>query len=132
MLNSVNIMGRLTSAPELKKTTTGLSVLNVTLACEQNAKNADGKRDTDFIPITAWRNNAEFISHFFKKGDMIAITGELQTRKYTDKDGNKRTALEVVANMANFGGGNSNSKPETDGTANFEEAAEIDNYDLPF
>ncbi len=105
MINNVTLMGRLTAAPELKTTTGGTSVTSFTLAVDRNYTPKGEEKQTDFINIVAWRNTAEFISKYFNKGDMIAVTGEIQTRKYTDKDGNKRTAVEVVASQASFCGG---------------------------
>ena len=102
-------MGRLTEAPELKTTNSGVAVTSFSIAVERNYAPKGQERETDFIRITAWRQTAEFVCKYFTKGSMIALQGELQTRKYEDKNGNKRTAYEVVANTVSFCG----SKAET-------------------
>lgn len=102
MTNVVVLDGRLTATPELKTTGSGTSVTTVTMAVERRFKSKDGEKITDFINCVAWRNTAEFITHYFKKGDPIAITGEIQTRKYKDKQGNNRVAVEVVITDARF------------------------------
>ena len=112
MLNIVVIMGRLTADPELKTTNSGISVTSFSVAVDRNFAK-DGNRETDFINVVAWRFTAEFICKYFRKGQMIAINGSLQQRSYTDKDGNKRTVYEIVADNANFCG----SKAESGGSA---------------
>lgn len=104
MINNIVIMGRLTATPEVKSTSGGVNYTNFTVAVERNVKNKDGERQTDFIPCTAWRGAADFIGRHFTKGRMIAVSGELQMRKYTDKDGNSRTAFDVLANNVSFCG----------------------------
>lgn len=114
MINNVTLLGRLTATPELKATPGGASVTNFCIAIDRRFQPKDGNKQTDFINCVAWRSTAEFISKFFKKGDPIALTGEIQTRKYTDKDGNARTAFEVIVNQAAFCGSknsNDNSEP---------------------
>lgn len=108
MLNIVVIMGRLTADPELKTTNSGISVTSFSVAVDRNFAK-DGNRETDFINVVAWRFTAEFICKYFRKGQMIAINGSLQQRSYTDKDGNKRTVYEVVADNANFCGSKAES-----------------------
>ena len=103
MLNSVIIMGRLTADPELRTTPNGLSVTSFTVAVDRNYKSGDEKH-TDFISVVAWRGTADFVTRFFKKGQMIAVQGSLQVRNYEDKNGNKRTAYEVVADNVSFCG----------------------------
>lgn len=103
MLNSVIIMGRLTADPELRTTPSGLSVTSFTVAVDRNYKSGDEKQ-TDFISVVAWRGTADFVTRFFKKGQMIAVQGSLQVRNYEDKNGNKRTAYEVVADNVSFCG----------------------------
>ena len=103
MLNSVIIMGRLTADPELRTTPSGLSVTSFTVAVDRNYKSGD-ERQTDFISVVAWRGTADFVTRFFKKGQMIAVQGSLQVRNYEDKNGNKRTAYEVVADNVSFCG----------------------------
>lgn len=102
MLNKVILTGRLTANPELKTTTGGISVTTFSIAVQRNYKNADGSYGTDFINIVAWRNQAEFISRYFEKGQLITVVGSLQSRNYEDKNGNKRTAFDVVAEEALF------------------------------
>lgn len=104
MLNKVILMGRLTADPELKHTQSGTAVASFTVAVERNIKNADGSRSTDFIRCVAWQQRAEFIKKYFAKGRMICVVGSIQTRSYTDQDGNKRTAVEVLADEFNFTG----------------------------
>ena len=102
MLNKVILTGRLTATPELKTTTGGISVTTFSIAVQRQYKSADGSYPTDFINIVAWRSTAEFITRFFEKGQLIAIVGSIQTRNYEDKTGAKRTAVEVVADEAQF------------------------------
>ena len=101
MFNLVILTGRLTADPELKYTQTNVPVCSFTIAVERKHKQGEDKQ-TDFINIVAWRNTAEFVSKYFSKGSMIGIEGAIQTRKYQDKDGNNRTAFEVVANNVQF------------------------------
>ena len=123
-MNYVTLMGRLTATPELKTTKqSGLSVTTFTIAVARRFQPKDGDKVTDFINCVAWRNTAEFICKYFEKGDPIAIAGEIQTRKYEDNDGNKRTAFEVMANQAYFCGKKSN-----DSNDNSENNAGRDNY----
>ena len=107
MLNVVAIMGRLTRDPELRQTTSGKSVATFTIACDRNKK--DG--GADWLPVTAWERTAEFICKYFQKGSLIAIDGRLQSRQYQDKNGNNRTAIEVVASNVHFSGKNEQPKP---------------------
>lgn len=102
MINCINIMGRLTDTPELKITNSGTNVTTFTVAVERQY--SKGEKQTDFIPVTAWRWTAEFVSKWFSKGQMIAVQGSLQTRKHQDKDGHNRTAFEVVAEQVSFCG----------------------------
>ena len=139
MINNVTLMGRLTAAPELKQTTSGTSVMAFCIAVDRRFQQKDGERQADFINCVAWRNTAEFIAKYFSKGDMIAVTGEIQTRKYQDKSGNNRVAVEVVINQASFCGSknsdsNADSAPQynayTDTNNNFTDVNGDD--DLPF
>ena len=109
MINNVTLMGRLTAAPELKTTKSGTTVTSFCIAIDRRYQPKEGEKQTDFINCIAWRNTAEFITRYFKKGDLIALTGEIQTRKYKDNDGNSRTAFEVVINQASFCGGKNNT-----------------------
>ena len=101
MFNLVVLSGRLTADPELKTTPNGVSVTSFSIAVERRYKQGE-ERQADFINIVAWRSSAEFICKYFKKGSMIGIEGSIQTRKYQDRDGNNRTAFEVVANNVQF------------------------------
>lgn len=109
MINSVVEMGRLTYEPELRSTPSGVSVLRFQIAVDRNYTAKNEERKTDFIDCVAWRSTAEFISRYFHKGDMIALEGSIQTSNFTDKDGNKRKQVEVVANNVSFCGSKSNS-----------------------
>lgn len=131
-MNNVTLLGRLTAAPELKTTPSGLPVTAFTIAVDRKFQK-DGEKITDFINCVAWRSNAEFISKFFRKGDPITIAGEIQTRKYQDKHGNNRVAVEVVINDARFvptkpNSNNDSTPPENN---DFTEASGFDE-DLPF
>ncbi|MBQ4313715.1 MAG: single-stranded DNA-binding protein, partial [Clostridia bacterium] len=98
MLNSIVLMGRLTADPELRTTSSNISVTSFTIAVERNfADRASGERQTDFIDIVAWRSTAEFVSRYFRKGQLVAVQGSLQSRKWQDRDGNNRTSWEVQA-----------------------------------
>ena len=101
MLNKAILMGRLVVEPELRHTPNSVPVLSFTLAVDRTYAK-DGKRETDFIDIVAWRSTAEFISKYFRKGQLIALSGSIQTRNWEDKDGKKRKSVEVVADEAYF------------------------------
>lgn len=109
MINTVALMGRLTFEPELKTTPSGVSVLRFQIACDRNFQRAGAERQADFIDCVAWRQTAEFISRYFHKGSMIAVEGSIQTSNYTDKNGNSRKQVEVVANNVSFCGGKNES-----------------------
>ena len=111
MLNIVAIMGRLVYDPELKTTPQGTSVCSFRIACDRSYTPKGQQRQADFIDVVAWRQSAEFVSKYFQKGSMIAIEGSLQTRKYQDKQGNNRTAVEVLANQISFAGPKAAEKP---------------------
>lgn len=104
MINNIVLMGRLTADPELRTTAGGLNVTAFSIAVERSGTDPDGNRRTDFINIVAWRQTAEFICRYFKKGQQMALTGELHSRSYTDRSGAKRTAYEVVADAVSFCG----------------------------
>lgn len=103
MLNRIVIMGRLCAAPELKKTQTGISVCSVCVAVDR-PRRQDAEAQTDFLDIVAWRQTAEFLARYFVKGQQIAVDGKLQSRTWEDKDGNKRKAVEIVAEQLHFCG----------------------------
>ena len=137
MYNRAVLIGRLTAAPELKTTQSGVSVCSFTLAVDRRFKGRDGEKQADFIGIVTWRQTAEFVSRFFHKGDPIGIEGSIQTRNYEDKNGNKRTAVEVVADGAFFVGGKQTrdvgenaSSGQNPGPGDFEEVDGA--WDTPF
>ena len=128
MLNHITIMGRLTRDPELRRTGSGVAVASFTVAVDRDFGGRDGgEKETDFIDCVAWRQTGEFVSKYFTKGRMIVVSGRLQIRSWTDKDGNKRRTAEVVADNCYFGdskregdsgsafGGNSYSAPSGNG-----------------
>ena len=131
MLNKAILTGRLTKATELKQTQNGKSVCSFTIAVDRSRD----REKTDFIPIVAWGKTAEFISQWFGKGDLITIARRIEVRSYEDKDGNKRTATEIIAEEAFFGGSKNNGKteekPAESEHGGFEEV-EDDPNDLPF
>ena len=104
MLNHITIMGRLVRDPELRRTGSGIAVASFTVAVDRDFGSRDGgERETDFIDCVAWRQTGEFVSKYFTKGRMIVVSGRLQIRSWTDKDGNKRRTAEVVADNCYFG-----------------------------
>ena len=103
MLNVAIIMGRITADPELKQTPNGVYVTSFTVAVNRDYVKQGEERQADFINVTAWRNTAEFITKYFKKGSSIVVKGAIQTRNYTDNQGNKRTFFEIVASDVYFG-----------------------------
>ena len=104
MLNHIDIMGRLTRDPELRRTGSGVAVANFTIACDRDFSPKDGgEKEVDFIDCNAWRSTGEFVAKNFTKGRMIVVSGRLQMRDWTDKDGNKRRSAEVVADSVYFG-----------------------------
>ena len=110
MLNQIVLMGRLTRDPELRRTSSGVAVTSFTLAVDRDYQSKDsGERGADFIDIVAWRSTGEFVSKYFTKGSMAVVSGRLQIRNYTDKQGNNRRAAEVQADNVYFG----SSKRET-------------------
>ena len=104
MLNHITIMGRLTRDPEIRRTGSGIAVAGFTVAVDRDFSGKDGgEKETDFIDCVAWRQTGEFVSKYFTKGSMIVVSGRLQMRSWTDKDGNKRRTAEVVAENVYFG-----------------------------
>ena len=143
MLNRITVMGRLTSDPELKTTTSGANVTSFTIACDRDFKNGSGEKETDFIEVVAWRNTAEFICNHFARGKMAVVSGRLQIRNYTDKDGNKRKAAEIVCDAIYFGDSkntegnanapyNANLAPYSGNQQDYSDFTEVKNDDLPF
>ena len=116
MLNHIVIMGRLTRDPELRRTGSGIAVVSFTVAVDRDFSGRDGgEKETDFIECVAWRTTGEFVSKYFTKGSMIVVSGRLQIRGWTDKDGNKRRTAEVVADNVYFG----ESKRSADSNASY-------------
>ncbi len=110
MLNHITIMGRLTRDPELRRTGTGIAVASFSVAVDRDFGGRDGgEKETDFIDCVAWRQTGEFVSKYFTKGSMIVVSGRLQIRSWTDKEGNKRRTAEVVADNVYFGESKRNS-----------------------
>ena len=144
--NKVILIGNLTADPELKQTSTGLSVCNFSLAINRRTK-TDGGQNVDFINVVAWRQTAEFVAKFFKKGRPLLVCGQLQTRTWNDAQGNKRYATEVVADEVTFvenkssGGQDGGSYApdsygapgyQSNGGASAPEFEEVDDNSLPF
>lgn len=104
MLNVVALMGRLVADPELRHIPNGTATCTFRIAVDRSFVRAGEERKADFIDIVVWRQTAEFVCKYFRKGNLIAVDGSIQTRNYEDKQGNKRTAFEVVANNVHFTG----------------------------
>ena len=130
MINCAVIMGRLTADPELKTTQSGISVVSFCVAVDRNYVRQGEERQADFINVTAWRQSAEFVNKYFNKGDMIAVQGSIQTRNYEDKNGNKRTATEVIAEQVSFCGGKRDQNTQAAPVA--EQPAERSDISVPF
>lgn len=136
MLNRCIIMGRLTYDPELRHTQAGKSVTSITLAVDRDFKGKNGEKETDFIDVVAWGATAEFLCSYFSKGRMAVAEGRLQIRDWTDKDGKKRKAVEVLADHVYFG----ESKPKDEYAApsytaqgnRFQEIEDEEPGNLPF
>ena len=103
MLNKIVLMGRLVRDPELRRTGGGTAVAALTLAVDRDYKSQSGEKETDFIDVVAWRSTAEFVNKYFTKGRMAVVSGRLQIRCWTDKDGSKRRTAEVNADHVYFG-----------------------------
>lgn len=128
MLNHICIAGRLTADPEMRRTNNGTAVTSFTIACDRDF-GEKGQRETDFVEIVAWRNTAEFVNTYFKKGSMAIISGRLQIRGWKDKDGNNRKNAEIVAESVYFG-----EKKESSAPVQAQNFAMLDDDDeqLPF
>ena len=137
-MNSVNLIGRFTRDPELRSTAAGTSVCAFSLAVQRSFKNNEGEYEADFINCVAWKNTAEFISKYFKKGQQIGVQGELQTRKWLDDEGKTRYGTDVIVRNTTFVGKseNSNAAPasseESFGDLPSPNMPNIDDEDLPF
>lgn len=142
MLNQIVIMGRMTGDAELRTTSNGTSVTSFTVAVDRQFQKADAEKVTDFVPVVAWRGLAEFVTKYFGKGRMICVQGSLQTRKYTDKNGQNRVAYEILAEHIHFTGekkdAQNGAQSQATATPSYNsiavEFSEIDdsNMDLPF
>ena len=132
-MNKVILVGRLTRDPELRATTSGVSVASFTVACDRKYVKQGEERKADFINCIAWRQSAEAISRYFKKGDRIALEGTIQVRDWTDNDGKKRYATEVVVEQWEFAQSKTEGAPATSNTeADLDGFMPVDDDDLPF
>ena len=132
MLNKIILQGRLTADPDLRQTTSGVFVCSFTVAVDRDFKDKNGEKQTDFIYVVAWRNTAEFISKWFHKGSLILVDGSLQSRKYEDKSGQKRTTFDVVANVVYFGGDKRDNVSQFPQEKSVDVEPDLDSDDLPF
>ena len=130
MLNRIVIQGRLCANPELRRTQSGTAVASVTVAVDRDFKNQNGTRDTDYIPVVAWKGTGELLAKHFTKGRMIVVDGRLQLRDWTDKDGNKRRTAEITANNVYFCDSKSQEAAPTEPQGSFSEIE--DDGELPF
>ena len=132
MLNRITVMGRLVRDPELRRTQNGIPVASFSVACERDFKDASGGKVTDFIDIVAWRATGEFVSKYFTKGRMAVVSGRLQMRDWTDKEGNKRRSAEIIADSVYFGDSKTKEDQEPPASAGGPvEAAGGDTFGLP-
>lgn len=131
MLNEVVLMGRLTRDPEIRKTSNDVSVCSFSIACERDiASKQTNERETDYFDIVAWRSTADFVGKYFAKGRMIIVKGRLQKRNYEDKDGNKRSVIEVIADSVYFGESKKNAESSTAASSESAPKASAENQDL--
>ena len=129
MLNNINLMGRLTRDPELRQTQSSKQVTSYTLAVSRDF-GSDGNKEADFIDVVAWQKGAEFANNYFRKGQLVAVQGRIQSRKWTDRDGNNRVSVEVVADRQYFAEGKKDAPPMVPNASDFPE--DMDDGDLPF
>ena len=136
MLNRIDIAGRLTADPELRHTQSGTSVCSFTIAVDRDFKNQNGEKETDWIPVVAWKNTAEFAARYFKKGDMAIVSGRLQSRRWEDKAGTKRTSYDVVADSIYFAGSKKTFEQNLDqlekDIGKFQDLGDTNDGELPF
>lgn len=134
MLNKVFMQGRLVADPELRHTPNGVAVASFRIAVDRDFKDKAGERQADFVNVITWRATAEFVSKFFSKGRMAIVEGKLQSRNYEDKDGNKRYALEVIADNVYFGDSKKDQAAEKEPEFQPPQFTEYqdDDGDLPF
>lgn len=134
-MNKAILMGRLTRDPEMRQTQSGVAVANFTVAVDRRFKNQQGEREADFINCVAWRQTAEFVQKWFRKGDPIAVAGSIQTRSWEGDDGNKRYATEINVDEASFVPGRPKASQDTAWLdEHTESSADVSNEpgDLPF
>lgn len=136
MFNHAILIGRLTADPELKTTNNGKPFCSFCLAVDRQFKDQNGNKQTDFLNVVTWHGTAEFVSKFFSKGSVIGVAGSIQARNWTDKDGNKRTTYEIMADRAFFTGSKETNAPKAENTAQGEfdgfGGVPADDQDLPF
>ena len=133
MLNTITVAGRICNDLELKVTNTGTEVVSFTVACERDFKDKNGEKQTDFIDCIAFKNTAQFVSRYFSKGRMAIVNGQLQTRSWEDKNGNKRKSVEIIANNVYFGDSKQSDNGAVPQVAQQQGFVELDNGDdLPF
>lgn len=135
MLNHITLMGRMTRDPELRYTPQNTAVTSFSLAVERDYQPGGTEKQTDFIDCVAWRKTAEFVSKYFQKGSMAVVSGRLQIRDWTDREGGKRKSAEVAVDNIYFG---ESAKAKPAGAPvdaappSFEELAETEGGELPF
>lgn len=129
MLNTITMGGRICNDVELKTTNTGTEVCSFTIACERDFKNQNGEKQTDFVDVVTFRNTAVFVSKYFAKGRMAIVNGRLQTRTWEDQNGNKRKAVEILADNVYFG--DSKTENQTASTPSYGDVTDFQG-DLPF
>ena len=132
MINRVVLMGRLVSDPELKTTQSGVSVTRFRIAVDRTYQKQGEERKADFIDVVAWRYTAEFVCKFFRKGSLIAIDGQLQSRTYQAQDGSNRYVVEVIADNASFTGEKAGQKNTKEEKAQEYEQGQIEEYETPY
>lgn len=132
MLNTITIMGRMTRNPEIRRTGSGIAVASFAVACERDYAPQGGEKETDFIDVVCWRSTAEFVEKYFTKGRMAVVSGRLQIRGWTDKEGNKRRSAEILADRVYFGDSkHDGGAPES--TSDFKEIPnDEEDENLPF
>lgn len=136
MINNITLQGRLTFNPELRSTPNGIAVTRFQVASDRPYKDKDGEYKADFIDVVAWRKTADFVSKYFRKGDMINIVGRIETSNYVDKDGNNRKSVYIRAQEVSFGGSKKEEKTTNPVYASPTTASDFevidDDDDLPF
>jgi single-strand DNA-binding protein len=131
-MNNVTLLGRLTKDIDLKQTTNGISVASFTLAVNRSYAKQGEERKADFISCVAWRGNAEFISRWFRKGDMLGVVGHIETRTYDDKNGVRHYATEIIVEQAHFGGNRKQEDNNDYNSSPSDETWQPVDVDMPF